>query len=393
MNSNKGQLRAVEFVILLGFVSLFSDMTYEGARSLTAQYLADLGATAIVVGFVGGLSEILGSIIRLLCGYVVDKTKMYWLFMFIGYFFNLAAVPLLAFVTSWQVASILIVLERLGKGIRTPPRDTLLSFSSKNIGRGWAFGLHELLDQIGAILGPLLVFTIFYFGGKYKESFLVMIIPALCALSILFITKKLYPYPAELEMDRRAPVQNKKLPSFFWFYIIFISLVLFGLIPFQLCAYYFKTKHIFDEKYIPLLFAFAMSVDAIVAPIVGKLYDRYKTNVLMLIPFFSLPIVLCILSGNSALAICGILFWGITVAFEESVMRAYIADIVIPEKRAFSYGIFNTITGLIKFIRTILMGWLIDKNMILLLVICSITFQIIACIIFVKFIKKHSSEE
>ncbi len=380
-----------KFVILLGIVSLFSDMTYEAATSLIGQYLAILGATASIVGFVSAFSEFLGNGVRLLCGYVVDKTRMYWIFMFIGYFLNVLSVPLLSFVSNWQAASILIILERLGKGIRTPARDALLSFSSKNIGRGWAFGLHEALDQIGAILGPVIVYTVFLFNGSYKESFLVLIIPAICAISTLFVTKNLYPHPVELETCIPQKVQDRKPPSIFWAYIIFTSLVLFGIIPFHLCAYYFKTKSILSDKYIPLIFALAMGIDAVSALIAGKFYDKYKTNVLMIMPVFSLPVTFCILSGNSILAIIGIIFWGITVALEESIMRAFIADIISVEKRAFSYGIFNTVTGLIKFARAVIMGYLIDINAIPYLILGSILLQMVAFIFFVKFIKKFST--
>jgi hypothetical protein len=148
---------ATKFVVLIGIVSLFSDLTYEGARSVTGPFLAILGASATAVGFVAGLGELIGYALRLVSGYFADKTQKYWTTVFLGYGLNLLAVPLLALAGHWEIAAILMVAERMGKAIRTPARDVMLSCASDSIGRGWGFGLHEALDQIGAICGPLVV--------------------------------------------------------------------------------------------------------------------------------------------------------------------------------------------------------------------------------------------
>jgi sugar phosphate permease len=190
---------AIKFVILLGIVSLFADITYEGARSITGQYLAMLGASGAVVGFVSGFGELIGYGMRYFSGLISDKTQRYWLLTLIGYTLNLIAVPLLALAGNWPVAAALIILERFGKSIRTPPRDAMLSFATKETGRGWGFGLHEALDQVGAILGPLVVSAILYFKGSYQTSFILLFIPALCALSVLGAAMFLYPRPQDLE--------------------------------------------------------------------------------------------------------------------------------------------------------------------------------------------------
>lgn len=372
----------MRFIVLLGIVSLFSDMTYEGARSLTAQYLQILGASSAAVGFMSGLSEILGNGIRLLSGYAIDKTKGHWAFMFVGYALNLFTVPLLAFVTSWKIAVILVLLERLGKGIRTPARDVLIFYASKNVGRGWAFGLHEAMDQIGAVVGPTLISTVFYFKGSYKESFLVLAIPAICAMSVLVAAKQLYPQPIQFEVVSKSDNPSREFPKIFWLYLLFISLTLFGIMPFQLSAYHFKATKIISDNNIPLLFAFAMLVDAISALVVGKLYDKYRTFVLILIPFFSLPTTFMLLSCNVTLIFFGMVFWGVAVALEESIMRAYIGDIVSVEKRALSYGIFNAVVGIVKFIRNTLMGFFYYKGLSGVIIIGSITLQIIAIWLF-----------
>ncbi|CUT02619.1 Major Facilitator Superfamily protein [Candidatus Kryptonium thompsonii] len=180
--------KAFKVVIFLGLVSLFADITYEGARGVIGPFLFTLGASATIVGLVSGLGELIGYGFRLISGYVADKTKRYWAITIVGYFINLIAVPLLAFAGSWEIASVLIVAERFGKAIRTPARDTILSYASSSIGYGKGFGLHEAIDQIGAIVGPLLVAGVIYSSKSYSLAFLSLGIPAVLSLLMLFIT-------------------------------------------------------------------------------------------------------------------------------------------------------------------------------------------------------------
>src|SRR6478735_3715750 len=122
MNQGLSKNTAIKFVILLGVVSLFADMTYEGARSINGQYLAILGASGTVVGIVAGFGELIGYAFRIVFGYFSDKTQRYWLFTIIGYIINLLAVPLLALAGNWPLAATLMVLERFGKAIRSPSK-------------------------------------------------------------------------------------------------------------------------------------------------------------------------------------------------------------------------------------------------------------------------------
>lgn len=183
---------ALKFVVLLGVVSLFADMTYEAARSITGPYLALLGASGTIVGIVAGFGELVGYALRLVSGIVADKTGKYWSITVVGYAINMIAVPLLALAGRWELAAFFIVAERLGKAIRTPARDAMLSHATAEMGRGWGFGLHEALDQVGAMLGPLIVATVLYFNGSYQAGFAVLAIPAVLALSVLIAA--LYQY-------------------------------------------------------------------------------------------------------------------------------------------------------------------------------------------------------
>src|SRR5476651_855839 len=192
---------AFQFVILISLVSLFADMTYEGARSITGPFLGLLGANAAVVGFVAGFGEFVGYALRIVSGYLADRTGKYWTITIIGYICNLLAVPLLALAGHWWIAAVLIILERTGKAIRVPPRDAMLSHAGQKMGMGWVFGLHEAIDQVGAMLGPLIVVFVLYRKGNYQESFAVLLIPALIALSILIFARWLYPQPQALEVQ------------------------------------------------------------------------------------------------------------------------------------------------------------------------------------------------
>ncbi|MEM2981100.1 MAG: MFS transporter, partial [Thermoproteota archaeon] len=160
-----------EAILLFGIVSLMGDIIYEGSRGIVPDYLKFLGASAVLVGLVSGLGEFIGYAVRILSGYLADVTKSYWLFTFIGYGL-IIVVPLLSLGNIWVIAVILIVLERIGKAIRTPARDTLLSIIGKGSETGKVFGLHEFFDQIGAIIGPLIMsLAMLYTLNNYQLSF------------------------------------------------------------------------------------------------------------------------------------------------------------------------------------------------------------------------------
>ncbi|WP_230679852.1 MFS transporter [Pontibacter rufus] len=213
---------AMRFVVLLGLVSLFSDMTYEAARSINGPYLNLLGRSGATVGWVAGLGELLGYGLRIISGYLADKTRKYWVITFAGYFLNLVSVPLLAFAGYWQLAVGLMIAERIGKAIRTPARDAMLSYGTHTMGRGWGFGLHEAMDQVGATLGPLLVSAVLlYKAQNYHDAYLVLLFPAIAALVILFIASRQYPNPEELELTvKTTTLETTGYPRKFWMYLL-----------------------------------------------------------------------------------------------------------------------------------------------------------------------------
>ncbi len=350
--------KAYRLIVLLGIVSLFGDITYEGARSVTGPYLALLGASAGVVGMVAGLGEFLGYALRLASGYFVDRARNYWLPIFIGYGL-LFSIPFLALAPSWKLAVVFLILERLGKAIRTPARDAILSYATKAVGRGFGFGLHEALDQIGAVIGPLIFSAVFFLKAGYREGFALLSIPAAITVGLLVVAKGKAPSPEKLEA-KAFSLEKKALPKIFWIYSLFTFLTVLGLANFQLLSYHFKIKVFIADAEIPLFYLVAMGVDALAALGSGKLYDRFGLSILAVIPLLTIPVSICGFSLNKALIFLGVVFWGAVLGVHETIMRAAIADLIPLEKRGLAYGIFNTVYGLSWFLGGTILGFLYE---------------------------------
>lgn len=352
---------AMKFILLLGLVSLFGDITYEGARSMTGPFLALLGASATAVGVVAGLGELIGYCLRLVSGFLTDKTRRHWLITLTGYFLNLVAVPLLALAGSWQFAALLIISERLGKAIRTPARDAMLSHATSRVGRGWGFGLHEAMDQIGALTGPLLIAAVVTGTKNYRLGFGVLAIPAFLALVTLLTARLLYPNPRDFEPVSKK-IEGKGLPAPYWTYLTATALIAAGYADFALIAYHFKNAAIFPDNIIPLLYALAMGVDAVAALIFGRLFDRLGVITLIISTLLSSLFAPLVFLGGRQTATAGMILWGIGMAAQESVLRAAISEMVPSDKRGSAYGIFNTGYGLFWFLGSALMGVLYDRS-------------------------------
>lgn len=354
---------AFQFIILLGIVSLFGDITYEGARSVTGPYLAFLGASASIVGLVAGAGEFSGYALRLASGYLADRTRAYWPITIIGYGL-LICVPLLAFAGYWQLAALLIISERMGKAIRTPARDALLSHATKRVGRGWGFGIHEALDQVGALVGPLLFSAVFFFEGDYGEGFSLLWIPALLTLIILIAAKIKIPSPEKLERSHKILRQETKgkLPGVFYFYTLFTFLTVAGFVSFPLISYHFKVQSVIPNVQIPVFYAIAMGVDALVALIIGRIYDKIGLKVLLTIPLLTFFIPLFGFSRSYNLVLISIILWGAVMGIHETIMRAAIADLTPIVHRGRAYGIFNAAYGASWFLGSVLMGLIYETS-------------------------------
>lgn len=352
---------AMSFVLLLGAVSLFGDMTYEAARSISGPYLAVLGASAAAVGVVAGLGEFIGYGIRIVSGLVSDRTHRYWTITIAGYVISLAAVPALALTGNWPAAALLMMIERFGKAVRNPARDAMLSHAAHEMGRGWAFGIHEAMDQVGAIIGPAIVAGVLAWKGSYAYGFGVLIIPALLALAVLVAARVIYPHPRSLE-PAFDTAQAGRLRPVFWLYLASIAFVALGFADFPLAAFHMKTTGILADKWIPLLYAGAMGADALSALVLGRLYDSKGVSVLFFaVCLTALSAPLVFLAGGGLL-IAGMALWGIGMGAQESIVRAVVTDITPADRRATAYGLFNAGFGFAWFAGSSLMGILYGKT-------------------------------
>jgi len=348
---------ALAFVVLLGVVSLFADATYEGARSVMGPFLAVLGATGAVTGFVVGAGELAGYAMRLVAGYLSDRTRQYWAFVFAGYFLNLVAVPLLAIAGNWQAVFALVVLERFGKAIRTPARDAILSSAAKTIGRGWGFGLHEALDQVGAVLGPLVVAAVLYFNGTFAKGFLVLAVPAALAMVSLVVAKRFCPRAVVSTASRRgAGGRTTAFPSSFWLYIAFVAAGVAGFAPFQLISYHSSVSSVFSGAEVSLLFALAMGVDALAALATGRFFDQKGPAVLLAAPVLSIVAAPLVFSPNQFGVVAGIILWGAVLGIHESILRATVGGMVPARAGGSAYGAFNAVYGFSFFAGSSVMG-------------------------------------
>ncbi|HEX5083153.1 MAG TPA: MFS transporter [Blastocatellia bacterium] len=353
---------ALQFVILLGLVSLFADMTYEGARSITGPFLAVLGASATAVGVVAGLGELIGYGLRLVSGYFADRTGRYWAVTLFGYALNLIAVPLLALAGRWEIAALLMITERMGKAVRTPARDAMLSHATSEMGRGWGFGLHEAMDQIGATLGPLVVAAMLYYEKGYQAGFVILLAPALLALSVLVIARLRYPQPRELEVET-PDLGTRGFPRSFWVYLAAVALIAAGYADFPLIAYHFQKASVASANWIPIFYAVAMAVDALAAIIFGRWFDRIGLSALIIAALLSALFAPLVFLRGSGVALVGVVLWGVGMGAQESIMRAAIAGMVPAQRRGSAYGIFNAGYGLCWFLGSALMGFLYDVSL------------------------------
>lgn len=390
MNNNTSPLTAMRFVVLLGIVSLFADMTYEGARAITGPFLAVLGASATTVGIVAGFGELVGYLLRLVSGYLADRTKYYWLITMIGYAVNLFAVPALALAGHWPLAALLMILERAGKAIRNPARDAMLSHATAQMGRGWGFGIHEALDQTGATLGPLLTAAVLYFKDGYRTAFAFLLLPAVLAMATLFLARFLYPHPQALETIT-PDLEPKGFGKPYWLYLAAASCIALGYADYPLIAYHFEKADSMAAEWTAVFYAAAMAVDGLAALLFGYWYDRKGMKVLIFAALISSIFAPLVFLGGFSVALAGAVLWGIGMGAQESIMRAAIAAMTPKDRRGTAYGLFNLGFGVCWFAGSALMGVLYDLSL-PALVVFSVVVQWLSIPLFVASSRSASPE-
>ncbi|MDD1727737.1 MAG: MFS transporter, partial [Methanospirillum sp.] len=239
MTQDTGEFRsAYRIIILLGIVALCGDIIYEGARSISGPYLLSLGASAMLIGTITGVGEFLGYAVRLISGRAADSTHQYWT-LTIGGYAMLIAIPLLAYAGSWEMAALLFILERIGKGIRSPAKDTILANATAPVGRGMGFGIHELLDQIGAVAGPVILAVSLAGSAGYQQGFLILFIPFILLLVLAFAAWRLLPDPMGFETEHCTPKKETEgISRKFVIFSLFTLLCTTGFLSFPLISFH-----------------------------------------------------------------------------------------------------------------------------------------------------------
>ena len=390
---------AMAFITLMGIVSLFSDMTHEGARSVLGEYLNLAGASAATIGFVSGVGELCGYSLRLLSGLIADKTKKYWTLVIVGYTMQVLAIPALALIpeNGWIVACGLVILERVGKAIKKPAKNTLVSFAASEVGTGKGFAYQEFLDQLGAFLGPVILFVISLIKGTgnlfhtYRLCFLVLGIPALITIALVVFSKIKYPNPEMFEQAEEEPAEFRFQKSFV-FYMIAICLFAFGFADFTLITLHAAKMQAFPAATLSLLYAAAMAVDAVSALFFGWLFDRIGLKALMLSTLCS-AVFSCFvfLTGNPVWIGIGIALWGVGMGAQESIMKAAVSQIIPKSMRSTGFGIFETGFGIAWFLGSWLLGYLYDLQP-AYLVMVSVAAQLLAIGFYAVCIKQKAQE-
>jgi len=397
-NSRKKSLsQAMLFILLFGIVSLFSDMTHEGASSIRGAYLSLLGASAGTIGFISGLGELIGYSMRYVFGKLTDKTKCYWPMTIAGYVLDVLAVPALALVGAhgWIPACGLLVIQRMGKAIKKPAKDTIMSFAASQEGVGKSFGIQEVLDQIGAFLGPVLLYLVMLFRTSgttyeiYSTCFAVLAVPGAITLILLLVTRRKFPNPEHFEPEPKEYVPFKMKREFV-LYIAGISLFAFGFIDYSIIIMHVsntyaglssglaQTSSLVNSGTLPLLYAGAMLVDAAAALAFGLLYDKKGVQALVWSTVISAPFAVFVFAFHSIpMLLAGIALWGVGMGAQESILKAAVTSMVPKASRATGYGIFECSFGIFWFLGSWLLGVLYDVSIPAMIAV-SVTAQLAA---------------
>jgi MFS family permease len=356
---------AFRFVLTMGVVNLFADMTYEGGASINGPFLGTLGANAAAISIIAGLGEFLGYSLRSVSGYASDKTGRHWLITFIGYSVNLLAVPAMALAGSWPVAAGLVLAERVGRAIRKPTVESMLSYTTGSLGRGWVYAVNSALDETGATVGPLLIALVLFLKGNYRTGYALLLISALSALAALTVARVVFPLPSRLETGRTA--QATGFTRLYWLYMLAGSCFAAGLMSFELISYHLSSTGIVTRYWIPLFLALSTGMGVIANLILGKLFDRIGLPIVLAAVFLSALFSPFVFLGGFFVALFGMVLWGIGYATQDTLLKAIIAGVLPEGRRNLAFGLFYLGYGAGWLVGSVTAGLLYGRSLPLLI--------------------------
>lgn len=376
---------AFMFVLILGLVNLFSDMTYEGASSINGPFLASLGASAAAIGITSGVGEFLGYSLRFFAGLISDRTGKYWLVTFTGYVINLLAVPALALAGNWQWAASLMIAERVGRAIRKPSVEAMLSYTTGKLGKGWVYGVNTALDQAGATIGPLIMALVLVLKGNFRTGYTVLLVSALLALATLTLARYVFPNPARLDGGPKLKLNG--FTSGYWLYMVAGTCVAAGLVSFELISFHFSNTNSVSRNWIPLFFSVAMGTDGLASLVFGRLYDRIGLPVVLGAFFISAFFAPFIFFGTFPFALLGMVLWGIGFGAQDTLLKAIVAGQLPNGRRNLAFGLFYTGYGSGWLVGSVTTGLLYSSS-VLSVVLFSVLAQLLSLPFFVL-AKRH----
>ncbi len=347
-------------ILSLGLVSLFTDLSTEMAYPIIPIFLKEvLKVQPLFIGLIEAIAESTASILKTLSGYVSDRLKKRKLFIFIGYSLSAVVKPLLAFATQGWHVLVVRFSDRVGKGIRTAPRDALIADSAKDKYYGRTYGFHRALDTLGALLGPLSAFVILALSGNnYRLLFGLAIVPGLIAITIVLLgVREIVP-----EAKRMLKFSFKRMDN--RLKVFLIIMVIFTLGNSSDAFLLLRARNIgVSTTMIPLLWlAFNASYFLWSFP-AGILSDRIGRRKTIFLGFIIFSICYTAFSFNHSSLIIWFIFiiYGLYYGFTEGNLRAYVADLTTSEIRATAFGIYHTVVGITLLPANLLMGFLWQK--------------------------------
>jgi MFS family permease len=373
---------AFRFVLMMGVVNLFGDMTYEGGASVNGQFLASLGATAAAISIVAGAGECLGYGLRAVSGYVADRTGRYWLVTAVGYAINTLAVPAMALAGNWYVAGALILAERTGRAIRKPTVEAMLSYSTGKHGRGWVYAVNTALDETGAMLGPLLIAFALSRDVGYRTGYALLLITSALTLVALVVARIGFPVPSRLEQGGPWTAHAGGFRRAYWLYMVAGSFFATGLMSFEFIAYHLSQIG-FTEQRIPLLLAMATGSAVIASLVLGRAYDRIGIYAVVIGIVLTACFSPLIFFGGTWLAVTGLLLWGVGYAVQDTLLKALIASVLPEGRRNAAFGVFYLGYGGGWLVGSTIAGLLYERSHLALIVV-AIASQLVAIPLFLS---------
>lgn len=359
---------AFRFVMIMGIVNLFADMTYEGGAAINGPFLGILGASGAAISIIAGLGEFLGYSLRPIAGYISDKTGKYWLVTFIGYSINLLAVPAMALAGSWEVAAALIIAERVGRALRKPTVESMLSYATGRLGKGFVYAVNTALDETGATLGPLLMALVLLWKGNYKIAYGFLLISSVMAMIALSFARAAFPVPSRLDFGLSRQEQAKGFTPPYWLYMIAGALFASGLMSYELVSYHVATTGTVAEHWIPVMLAFATGCGVIANLVLGRCYDRFGLPIILIAVALSALFSPLVFLGGLVPALVAMPLWGIGYATQDTLLKAVVAGLLPENRRSLAFGLFYAGYGCGWLIGSIISGLLYQRSLFALVI-------------------------